>query len=144
MDKSERAVEQFKAGLNCSQTVFRQYAEDYGVDRESALKIACGFGGGLGRMGYTCGAVTGAIMVLGLATCGPDPTALTTKVRTYGLVQSFIQQFTARHGATSCRELLGCEIGTPEGHEEAVQRGLFQTRCPEFVQDAVEILEDML
>ena len=144
MEKSQSAAEQFRAGFNCSQAVFKQYAEEYGVDSQSALKIACGFGGGMGRMGFTCGAVTGAIMVLGLATCGPDPTATATKVRTYGLVQSFVEQFTARHGSTLCRELLGCEIGTPEGHAEAVQRGLFESKCPGFVEDAIDIVEEML
>lgn len=144
MGKSEHAEEQFKAGLNCSQAVFGEYAEEYGVEPGSALKIACGFGGGMGRMGYTCGAVTGAIMVIGIATCGPDPRALTSRVRAYGLVQSFIEEFETRHQTISCRELLGCDISRPEGHEEAMRLGLFETECPKYVEDAVEILEEML
>jgi C_GCAxxG_C_C family probable redox protein len=144
MEKSARAVEQFKSGLNCSQAVFEQYAEAYDVDSEQALKIACGFGGGMGRMGHTCGAVTGAIMAIGMATCRPDPRALAAKLHTYEMVQRFLEQFAARHESTLCRELLGCDINTPEGYAEATRLGLFQTRCHKLVQDAVEILEDML
>lgn len=144
MGRSEQAVERFRSGFNCSQAVLAAFAEDYGLDLEAAAKIACGFGGGMGRTGHTCGAVTGAIMVLGLAESGPDPLALVSKVRVYGLVQDLMRQFEALHQTTSCRELLGCEIGTPEGYQEAQRLDLFQTRCPDYVADAVQILEEML
>lgn len=144
MSKSGHAVEQFQGGLNCSQAVLAAYAEDYGVELESALKIACGFGGGMGRMGHTCGAVTGAVMVLGLSECGPDPRASTAKGHTYGRVQEFLSRFQAMHSTTDCRDLLDCDISTPEGYAEATGQGLFQAKCPKFVEDAVEILEDLL
>jgi C_GCAxxG_C_C family probable redox protein len=144
VSKSEHAAEQFRSGLNCSQAVLGEYADELGMDVRTAGRIACGFGGGMGRTGGTCGAVTGAIMVLGLAACGPEPGDVAARVRTYGLVQSFIEEFEARHKTTSCRELLGCDIGAPEGYQEAQRLGLFQTRCPEYVEDAVEILEEML
>jgi C_GCAxxG_C_C family probable redox protein len=144
MKKSTHAMEQFNGGLNCSQAVLAEYAEECGVDGESALKIACGFGGGMGRLGHTCGAVTGAIMVIGLKSCcASDPRELDTKVRAYGLVGSFLEEFEARNRTTSCRELLGCDISTPQGYEQAKELGLFQTRCPKYVEDAVEILEEM-
>ncbi len=98
----------------------------------------------MGRLGYTCGAVTGAVMVLGLAECVPDPRALATKVHTYGLVQEFMERFKALHGTTACADLLGCDIHIPEGYAEATQRGLFQEECPKFVEDAAAILEEML
>lgn len=113
MGKSEHAVEQFKAGSNCSQAVLGEYAEEHGVDSASALKIACGFGGGMGRLGGTCGAVTGAIMAIGLVACDPDPRSLVAKARTYTLVRSFIEEFETRHQAISCRELLGCDSVLP-------------------------------
>ena len=143
MGKSEEAVEQFRSGANCSQAVLGVYAEQYGIDPESALAIACGFGAGMGRMGHTCGAVTGAIMVIGLAAGEPDPRSFAAKIRVYGLVRTFIERFTALHKTTSCRELLDCDLSTPEGYEDAQGRGLFQTQCPTYVQDAVEILEEM-
>ena len=144
MGRAEDAVERFSSGLNCSQAVLGAFAEEYGLDVELALKVACGFGGGMGRTGGACGAVTGAVMVLGLAQTGPEPREPAAKVRVYGLVQSFLEQFAERHGATECRELLGCDIGTVEGYQQAAGRGLFQSQCPQYVRDAAEILEEML
>ena len=144
MSSSIHAVEQFRGGLNCSQAVLAEFAADYGLDTEAALKVATGFGGGMGRLGLTCGAVTGAIAVLGLAMAAPDPRAPQAKVSVYAAVCDFVKQFEAVNGATACSELLGCNIGTPEGYEEATRQGLLQTRCPKYVADAVEILEEML
>ena len=144
MSKSEHAVERFRAGANCSQAVLGEYAEEHGVDSATALKIACGFGGGMGRLGGTCGAVTGAIMAIGLVACDSDPVGPVVKARVYALVRSFVEEFEARHQSIVCRELLGCDISALEGHEEAVRLGLFQTKCPKYVEDAVEILEEML
>ncbi len=143
MSRSEHAAEQFRAGLNCSQAVLGEYAEEFGVDFASALRIACGFGGGMGRMGCTCGAVTGAITVIGLRACVPDPRDPMTKARVYNLVRSFVERFEARHQTISCRELLGCDISTPGGLEEAQRLGLLETKCPNYVEDAIEILEEM-
>jgi C_GCAxxG_C_C family probable redox protein len=144
VSKSEHAAERFRTGANCSQAVFGEYAEEHGVDSATALKIACGFGGGMGRLGGTCGAVTGAIMAIGLVAGDPDPGGPVGKARVYALVRSFVAEFEARHQTTSCRELLGCDISVPEGHGEAMRLGLFETKCPKYVEDAVEILEDML
>jgi len=143
VSKSEHAIEQFRAGLNCSQAVLGEYAEENGVDYGSALKIACGFGGGIGRMGCTCGAVTGAVAVIGLRACGPDPLDPMTKARVYSLVRSFVERFEAKHQTVSCRELLGCDISTAEGFAEVQRTGVLETRCPSFVEDAIEILEEM-
>ena len=144
MGRSEEAVERFRSGSNCSQAVLASFAEDYDLDLEQALKLACGFGGGMGRTAQTCGAVTGAVLVLGLAEAEPDPLEPATKTRVYGLVQSFIHQFTERHQTISCRELLGCDIGTADGYMEAQRLDIFKERCPHYVKDAVEILESLL
>jgi C_GCAxxG_C_C family probable redox protein len=141
--EKRHTLDQFKPGCNCSQSVLAEYAEELGLDTETALKIACGFGGGMGRLGYACGAVTGAVMVIGLKACGSDPTDPIAKARVYGLVKTFFEEFEARHETTVCRELLGCDISTPAGHDEAEALGLFKTECPIFVRDAVEILEEM-
>ncbi len=144
MKRSEHAVEQFKSGLNCSQSVFGEFAEDLGVDLDTACQIACGFGGGMGRTGGVCGAVTGAIMAIGLANCGPDPRDRASKLHVYNLVRSFIEQFEAHHETTLCRDLLGCDISTVDGYAEADNLGLFRTHCPRYVESAVEILENIL
>ena len=107
--------------------------------------MASGFGGGLARSGETCGAVTGAIMALGLRHCGipaeADPLA---KQRAYPPVQEFLARFRVRHGSIVCRELLGCDLGTAEGLQRAREQGLFKSRCPDFVRTAGEILEELL
>jgi C_GCAxxG_C_C family probable redox protein len=144
MNKANEALSCFKEGFSCSQAVFAVYAVEMGMDRGIALKISQAFGGGMGHMGQTCGAVTGAFMVIGLKygrTRADDDEA---KVKTYSLVKEFTEKFKARNGTIICRELLGCDIGTPEGERIAKEKKLFSTVCPDFVQDAVEILEEIL
>jgi C_GCAxxG_C_C family probable redox protein len=144
MDKVKQSVSCFKEGFSCSQAVFATYAVDMGMDREKALKIAQAFGGGMGGMGETCGAVTGAFMVIGLKYGRFRVEDDTAKLKTYALVQEFTKRFKAQHGTIVCRELLGCDIGTTEGHRIAKEKKLVSTLCPKFVQDAVEILEEIL
>ena len=142
--KSKQAVERFRKGFNCSQAVLSVYAEEFGLCRETALKIACGFGGGMGRMARTCGAVTGAFMVIGLKYGNVDANEKVIKEKTYGLVREFARRFEKRNGSSICKELLGCDISGQEGLKSAKDNGLFASVCPGLVRDAVEILEEML
>ena len=141
--KIQNAVEKFEKGFNCSQAVLSSFSEQFGLDCNTALKIATGFGGGM-KMGETCGAVTGAFMVLGLKYGNATPEDKETKEKTYEMVIEFTNRFKARNGSVICRELLGCDISTPEGSKVAVEKGLFSSVCPRLVQDAAEILEEML
>ena len=138
MNRIELAVSRFAEGFNCSQAVFSAYAE--GID-QTALKIAAGFGGGMGRMAGTCGAVTGAMMVLGLRFGGATPDR-EAKERVYAKIREFADRFKARNGSLTCRDLLGCNISTVDGYEAA--KSLFTTTCPKYVRDACEMLEEML
>jgi C_GCAxxG_C_C family probable redox protein len=150
MNRPEVAVATFKQGFNCSQAVLSAYAAPLGLERETALRLAAGFGGGLGRRGETCGAVTGAIMVLGLKFCGGGTAEKTPEERiaereqVYQRVQQFIAGFQARHGSIVCRDLLGCDISQPGDYQRARAQQLFITRCPKFVQSAAEALEELL
>jgi C_GCAxxG_C_C family probable redox protein len=103
VNRIETSVSRFAEGFNCSQAVFSAYAE--GIDYQTALKVAAGFGGGMGRLGGICGAVTGAFMVLGLtfATASPDPSA---KERVYARISDFANRFRARNGSLACRNLV--------------------------------------
>jgi len=144
MNRVEQAVSCYKEGFSCAPAVFSAYALEFGVDIETALKIATGFGAGMGRMGGTCGVLTGAFMVIGLKygkTKAEDDQA---KEKTYELVREFAKRFKSRNGTIVCNELLGCDLGTPEGMKLAKEKGAIDTLCPRFVQDAVEILEEML
>jgi C_GCAxxG_C_C family probable redox protein len=141
--KSEQAVERFRKGFNCSQAVLSSYSEQFGLDCEKAFKVATGFGGGM-RMGSTCGAVSGAFMVLGLKYGNTTAEDKEGKANTYKKVEEYIKRFKVRNDSVMCRELLGCDLSTPEGMKEAKDKGLFSTICPKIVQDAVEILEEMM
>ena len=98
----------------------------------------------MARMGDTCGAVTGAFMVIGLKHGRVDPENDEAKEKTYALVDQFVKRFKSRNSNIACRDLLGYEIGDPEQHEIIEEKGLFDTLCPKLVQDAAEILEELI
>lgn len=144
MDNVEQALTASKNGFNCAQSVCSAYAEQFGLDRELALKVSAGFGGGMGRMAHTCGAVSGAFMILGLKHGATDPADKSTKENAYAKIRDFADQFIARQGSLLCRELLDCDISTTEGLQYAREQQLFTERCPEFIRTAAEILAEML
>ncbi len=140
----EDALATFQCGFNCAQSVLAAFAGDLGIPRETALKIASGFGGGMGRMSLTCGAVTGAFMALGLKSGYSAGGDRASRENIYQMVREFSQQFHNMHGSIECRELLGFDISTPDGHKAAADNKLFRTQCPRFVRDAVEMIEKLL
>ena len=144
MNRVERAVSCFKEGFTCSQAMLSTYGPQLGLNPELALKVSGAFGGGMARMGETCGAVTGAFMVIGLKYGNARVEGKQAKEKTYGLVKEFVDRFKSRNGSIVCRELLGCDISTPEGRDLAKEKNLFATLCPKFVQDAAEIIEQIL
>ncbi len=144
MGKAQQAVALHGKGCNCAQAVLCAFAGELGLEEQTALRIATGFGGGMGRTGGTCGAVTGAYMVLGLARGMRDPEEKGRKDATYTLVREFADRFRARNGATGCKELLGVDVGTPEGLRLAHERDLFSTRCNQLIRDAVTVLQGVL
>jgi len=144
MTNTDRADALFAEGYNCSQSVFAAFAEKMGMERETALKIASGFGGGMGKTGGTCGAVTGAFMVIGLARGYSASDATTEKDASYDRIRKAADRFIAIHGILSCPGLLNVDIGTPDGMADARARGVFKALCPRFVHDAAEIVETII
>lgn len=144
MDSREKAISCFGAGFNCCQSVFSAFAAELGLDEQKALKVAGVFGGGIAGTGETCGAVTGALMAIGLKHGMSDATDQVAKARSRELARTFIRDFTDTCGSTRCRELLQCDVSTPEGHQQAESLGLFRTLCPGFVDHAARILEGFL
>lgn len=144
MSKVERAVCNFNEGFSCSQALLSTYGPDLGLDRETALKLAEGFGGGIACLGGTCGVVTGAVMVIGLKYGRTRVEDRKAQAATVLAVREFVCRFEARNATTTCKELLGCEIDTPEKENQAKRKGLFSTICPKVVRDAAEILEELL
>jgi C_GCAxxG_C_C family probable redox protein len=144
MNKPDQAVECFTKGFNCSQAVFSTFAPSLGLDEHQALKIACPFGAGMGRMQETCGAVVGAFLVFGLKYGKVVPEDEESKEHTYALVQKFAEKFRALHLSLDCRDLLGADINTDEGSKIIKDQNLFRTRCPQYVRDAAAIVEELL
>jgi C_GCAxxG_C_C family probable redox protein len=144
MNRVDLAVSLFQEGFSCSQALLAAYADCFGLDRDVALRIAAGFGGGMGRMAKTCGAVTGAFMLIGLKYGGMDVKDRQAKAKTYEVVREFAGKFLESHGSLSCRELLGCDISTPEGSQSAKEKRLNSTICPNLVKSAAQILEEVI
>jgi C_GCAxxG_C_C family probable redox protein len=144
MSNIDRAVDCFGQGFACSQAILTTYGEPLGLPREQALKLAEGFAGGMAGLGETCGAVTGAFLVIGLKHGRARPDDVEAKLATNRLVREFVRRFEARRGSVKCRDLLGCAIDTPEKLQAARDRKLFTTVCPGFVREAAEILEALL
>lgn len=143
MGDVDKAEDLFRSGCACSQAVLGTYGPRFGLKEDDAMRVSAGFAGGM-RMAETCGAVTGAFMVLGLAYCDEKCRTAEDRKRAYEKVVSFAQEFKARHAALACRDLLGCDISTPEGARVATEEGLFRSRCPELVRSAAELLEARL
>ncbi|UCD22267.1 MAG: C_GCAxxG_C_C family protein [Chloroflexota bacterium] len=144
MSKAEEAKKQFEKGFHCAPAILSTYSEQFGLDKALALKIACGFGAGIGRMGRTCGAVTGALMVIGLKHGQVNLADQESSQRTYTLVREFINRFTTTHGSIECKELIGYDLSDSSELSLARDSGVFQKKCPGFVYDAACILEDVL
>jgi C_GCAxxG_C_C family probable redox protein len=126
--------------------VLATYGPLYGLGKDQA-RIARGFGSGIGRLSQTCGAVTGAAMVIGLKVPGADqPTKadIPAKEETYATIQEFAKKFQAANGSLACSELLGVNLGTPEGRKQFGEKSLLKSHCAKFVQSASVILEDVL
>ena len=138
---AERAVATFNQNYNCSQAVFSAFASQFGLDMDTALKLASPFGGGMARRGEICGAVSGALMALGLARGADKPSG---KEKIYQLSKEFTLIFEGKHGTLLCRELLGCDISTQDGWQKAKEAGKFTSTCPLLVQDAAEIVQKIL
>ena len=124
--RADKAFEYFKEGCNCAQAVFMAYADKYGIDRETAMKISSSFGGGMGRMREVCGAFSGMLLVNGMEMGTADSKNREAKVKNYKIVQELRDEFVKENGALYCRDLLGAN----------------KRPCVEIVRSAVEILEE--
>ena len=141
MTHQEKALAMFGNDFNCAQSVFSAFARELGLEETLALKTACGFGAGMGCTGRTCGAVTGAFMVIGLKYGKFKTEDKESKFLTYKKVKRFIESFEKRHGSIECLKIMPIDIRTDAGLAEARAKGTFKEICFPVVADAVEILE---
>lgn len=144
MKKSEIAFNKKFTGYNCSEAVFTTYAKEFDIDETKAMKIACALGGGMGRMGEVCGALTGAFLIVGLKYGRSNPEDNESKNHTYDIVRALSEDFKQEFGSILCRDLMGCDINTEEGLSCATGKDLFHTICPKYVRTAAILLEKHL
>jgi len=141
----ESAAENMRSGYNCAQSVVKTFADEAEYSSlEDVLLLASGFGGGIGRTGHICGALSGAVMVLGKMRGYRDPADSAGRARTYSLVRMLTEEFRAEHGAILCRDLWGFDFQDEAAVRQAQENGVFQKQCPAYVQSASQILERLL
>ena len=143
-DKVKRAVEIYNDDYNCAQSVLAVFAPELGMDRDTAMKVSCGFGSGIGRSGNLCGAVTGGMLVLGLKYGMVDSGSQEEKEKTYDAVVELLNRIKVIYGTANCNELLGVDIGTPEGLQKVQEQELSDKICSKIVGDVARILEDLI
>lgn len=145
-DRVALAVELFKSGFNCSQSVVAAFADLYGYSREEALRMSASFGGGIGRMRQTCGAACGIFLLAGLETGSTDPTDKAGKAANYALVQNLAAQFKAENGSLICAELLGLapDSATPPTPEARTEQYYAKRPCVKMVETAAKIWANYL
>jgi len=114
------------------------------MEQAMAMSVARGFGGGIGRFGLTCGAVTGALMILGLKVTQMEPDEKKAKAKAYELAGEFRNKFESRHGTMDCKSLVGIDLSTEEGQKINKEKEITRTLCPDFVRTASEILDDIV
>ena len=142
MTREEMAVETFNGGYNCAQSVFSSFSEEFGLDRNTALRIANGFGGGV-RCGEVCGAVSGATMAIGLKCGFFVEKDFDQKAFCNNKAFEFIEKFKEANGSMICRDILGIDIRSPDDFTTTEAREIFTVTCPKIVASAVRILESM-
>ncbi len=145
MSKSELANNMYFSGYNCAQSVLYSFCEDLNIDKNTALKIACGFGAGMGRKQQVCGAISGGIMVLGLLYGKGENEDSEKTNQTYIKINELIDRFTKIHDSYICRDLIeGCDLTSPEGQRQFKEKDYKNKVCKQCVIDVVEILEKII
>ncbi|MCG8411470.1 MAG: C-GCAxxG-C-C family protein [Bacteroidales bacterium] len=144
MNRKEKALKLYANGFNCSQVIIASFADLLDLNEEKAILMASGFGGGMGKMQNTCGAITGSYMVIGFLRGKFVEENKVSNEESGILVREFTKRFTEIHKSTNCKALIKFDIGTKEGMEEAVKAEVFKKKCSSYIITAIEILEDIL
>lgn len=142
--KQDIAIEKFSKGCNCAQAVLYSFCDDLHLDKDIALKLASGFGGGMGRKQYVCGAISGGIMAIGIKFGHGDQGGKKTVEHSYEKTRELIDRFYSKHNAVMCRELLdGCDLMTEDGQRSFKANDLRKTKCNEYVRSVIEIVSEL-
>lgn len=141
---TQKAIESFRAEQNCAQSVLTSYSDKLGFDQELALNITSGFGAGMGRLQKTCGAVTGAFMVMGVYNEKYISNSDESKEATNTMIQKFSNNFIAIHQTTDCAELLNCDLKTEKGQQHFHDNNLLKKVCEKCISSSIQIINDLI
>ena len=142
---SDKAVELFKKGFNCSQSVFAAFCDEFGMDEQTALKVSAGLGGGVGRMREVCGTVTGAAMVAGMIYGATDGSDVDSKAKTYEVVRLIADEFMKDNPSIVCRELLGLDKAEQSAKPQARTQEYYKKRpCAELVEESAKAVDKII
>lgn len=140
----EKAIHSFYNGMNCAQSVLTAYADYFKFDAHLALSVSSGFGGGMGKLQKTCGAVTGSFMALGIYNSKKHVGNIDARNATNTMIQKFTADFTAMHGSLDCKALLNCDFTTDEGEKKFLDDDLKKNVCSQCIADSVKLIEDLI
>jgi C_GCAxxG_C_C family probable redox protein len=142
MDRVEKALSSHKSGSSCSQAVFTAFATDLGLDEGIAHRLSGGLGGGIGRLGFSCGAITGGVLALSMIYGSENGVDQNTKMKTYEEVSKLLAAMEAIHGSSQCRVLLdGTDLWKAEDREAMKAKGLSDKVCNALIADVVRYVE---
>jgi C_GCAxxG_C_C family probable redox protein len=144
MNRKETAINYFNNGFNCSQAVLISFKDKFDLDEKSLLQISSPFGAGMGRLQKTCGAVSGANMVLGLRFGKHVSDDKESGDKMYELVRVFDEEFINAHNSALCRNILNVDLMTEDGQAEFKDKEMKEKICNKCIETAVDILETMV
>ena len=144
LEAVDRAEELFREGFMCSQAVLMAFARTLEMNEPQAARVASAFGAGMARHGWTCGAVTGALMAVGLHAGHATAEDAPAKDDVLARAQALVARFEERHGATACRQLVGANMLDAAERQAASDRGVFKTLCPQLVRTAASLVDEAL
>lgn len=139
---SEKARNFFKEGYNCAQSVFCVFADELGMDFDTALKLSSSFGGGMGRMREVCGAVSAMFIIAGLKYGYTSPSDIDAKAEHYKRIQELAKQFKKKHRTIICRELLGINADNSPIPSKRTEEYYDTRPCEQLIADAAEIISE--
>ncbi len=140
--KIEKAIQNFENGFNCAQSVASVFINN--EEEELILKTTMGFGAGMGQLQQTCGAVTGAYMILGIHHSNSKLSFSEQKKETALSIRSFQEKFIEKFDSDQCSNLIQCDLKTEQGQQEFKEKNMFHEVCGKCISEAIRILDDML
>jgi len=137
-------VEKFLDGYNCAQAVFFSFCKDLKIENDIALKLASGFGAGMGWQQEVCGAISGGILVLGAKYGRGENDDRSVMERSYKKTQNLMNRFAEQHGTTKCRQILNnCDLSTKIGQLQFIVNNFRSKKCVPCIKTVIEILEEI-